>query len=343
VLPEEVERAYAHVVAQLSTIKAAGQKDQTGFWLRFPLASASLVGALARPLSHLFHWAMLPIVTSCAVLCLLLLLRYGLMLNLDPAAFWIAYGLFLLSLIGHELGHASACARYGVPPHTIGIAIYWIYPVFYSDVSAAWQLTRWQRVVVDLGGVFFQLLIGGLYALLYLVSRYEAAYVALLMIVYSCLFSLNPILKFDGYWVLADALGVTNLGKQPGRVLRYSLGRLRGQSIKPLPWPTHITILMAGYTVVSVGFWLYFTGRLIPFLWSAWLTYPVLLAGLLQQLLRAPRAISTEQIQSLATATFTIGIALLMTSRLAQMALRPALSFARQRRGQRRDRMRVQS
>jgi putative peptide zinc metalloprotease protein len=195
-------------------------------------------------------------------------------------------------------------------------------------VSAAWQLKRWQRVVVDLGGTFFQFVIGAMYILIFLCTGWVPAQVAFAMILYSALFSLNPILRFDGYWVVADALGVTNLAKQPRRVFRHLFDRLLRRPVKPLPWSTKVTRIMTLYTLISFGFWGYFTLRIIPFVWNAISAYPYRVAGLIDYLLVPPHIPSLDQAQAFLAATFTVFIALLMSVNLSRMLIKPVLSLA---------------
>ncbi|NJM95342.1 MAG: M50 family metallopeptidase [Acaryochloridaceae cyanobacterium CSU_5_19] len=144
---------------------------------------------------------------------------------------------FMISLLMHELGHASACVRYGGRPSEIGFTVYLLWPAFYSDVSDAWRLKRWQRVVVDLGGVFFQLAVAAVYVFLYQQTGWQAYQIALALIIGSCLMTLNPVFKFDGYWVFADAFGITNLSQQPSRIIAYYLQRCGGDRFSLCPGP----------------------------------------------------------------------------------------------------------
>ncbi len=100
------------------------------------------------------------------------------------------------------------------------------------------------------------------------------------MSVINSLFILNPILKFDGYWVLADALGVTNLAMQPARIARHYFAKFRGQATTALPWPPRIVVLLSIYSIVAFGFWFYYATRLVPFIWQQVLGYPLLLEKL---------------------------------------------------------------
>ena len=229
VSPTEVEMAYDTVVERITNIAQHGPSMGGGFLWRRTLLPEPLVVRLASWLSVAFRMPIASWLLAEIIVAMALVPRQALTFHVTPAGFVWSYVLFLGSLLMHELGHASACARYGTRPREIGLTIYLIYPAFYSDVSAIWALKRWQRVIVDLGGIFFQLVVGAAYTIAYALSGWEPLKVALVMIAGSCVFSLNPIFKCDGYWVVADALGVTNLSQQPFRLARHCYDRLRGQ------------------------------------------------------------------------------------------------------------------
>lgn len=67
--------------------------------------------------------------------------------------------LLLLSSFVHEIGHASACRHFGVKHGGIGFGLYLTFPVFYTDVSEIWKLKRTERIVVNMAGVYFQLIL----------------------------------------------------------------------------------------------------------------------------------------------------------------------------------------
>ena len=58
------------------------------------------------------------------------------------------YAIFLLIILAHETGHAAAAYRFGIIPKEIGIGLYFIYPVFYTNVTTVWKLPANQRIIV---------------------------------------------------------------------------------------------------------------------------------------------------------------------------------------------------
>lgn len=131
----------------------------------------------------------------------------------------------------HELGHAMACRRMGAECHEVGVLLLAFLPCLYCDVSDAWSLTsRWRRAVVALGGVYFELMLAVAAGAAWLVLapgplRMLSLYVVVVASVSTLLVNLNPLLRYDGYYVLADTWGVANLHTQSREALWGPLRR----------------------------------------------------------------------------------------------------------------------
>lgn len=139
---------------------------------------------------------------------------------------WLAcIALFASCLVAHEFGHAAALASERQAPGAISVGLYWLLPVLHADVSAAWFLSRRGRVKVDCGGLYVQLLAVAVLCLLAMSAALsdEAARIihyAVVLNVVSMVMSLNPFLRFDGYWVYSDVSGIPNLGDASMRFAR---------------------------------------------------------------------------------------------------------------------------
>jgi putative peptide zinc metalloprotease protein len=319
----EVEARYRELLARIETIERASGDNPMGFWFRFRLLPEALVARLASFLALAFE------PRAAAVLVLLAAVAGVRLAELRPAAewsaasFWLGYVLLVVSVVAHELGHASACAYFGVRPSDIGATLYLIYPALYSDVSGAWRLPRRQRVVVDLGGMYFQLLCGGAYAAAYAVTGWQPFWVAILMILGSGVFSLNPIFKFDGYWVVADALGVTNLSRQPKRVLGHWWKRLRGRPSAPLPWSGGVASTLAVYSVLTIAVWAVFLWRLGP-------RIVAIVAGLPPQIAAFAAGEGEASLPSLLMSAFMAALTLYISVRMVRsMIVRPLYGAVR--------------
>ncbi|MBX5461782.1 MAG: hypothetical protein IRZ28_11925 [Steroidobacteraceae bacterium] len=139
----------------------------------------------------------------------------------------LALALTAAGVFVHELGHLAACVRHGASHGGVGVGLYWCFPTFYSEVHGAWLLGRWQRAAVDAGGVYLQ---GGfvlLLGLVFLATRSPAVLGAIAWSHLLMLHTLNPVLKFDGYWLLTDLTGTPNLHRN---ITRTARGVLRAVS-----------------------------------------------------------------------------------------------------------------
>jgi putative peptide zinc metalloprotease protein len=316
--PRDVKTIYHHLLEQVAEIERNPKRKRSGFLFRLPFLPKGLVKRIASYLSVGFG--------PVAALCLLpgviasvgYVLAQGATIDRTLPGFWWVFVLFLFSMLIHELGHASACVRYGAEPNEIGFTIYMIWPAFYNDVSNAWQLRRWQRVVVDLGGIYFQLVVAGGYAVAYILTNWEPLKMVVLIIVGSFLFSLNPIFKFDGYWMVADALGITNLDQQRWRILRHLLSRFIGRSVKPLPWPSKTVATLATYTFLSLGVWGYFMWKVFPTLWAQVAGYPAMIAGLISDVLNPPHVPDAQKLKAFLPSTLIVAIAFLLFWKLVK-------------------------
>ena len=81
---------------------------------------------------------------------------------------WVLYFLFAGTvLFFHEMGHAAACHRFGAKFGDIGFGFYLLSPVMYADVSDIWKLKPYKRVIVNLSGIYIELLIATILVLIF--------------------------------------------------------------------------------------------------------------------------------------------------------------------------------
>jgi len=127
----------------------------------------------------------------------------------------------------HELGHAYAVRHWGGEVHEIGIMFLVFMPVPYVDASASSAFrSKWQRAGVASAGIVVELFLAGGAALLWVqmepgLFRAAAMNVMLLAGLSTVFFNGNPLLRFDGYYVLADLIEIPNLGTRSTQHLQY--------------------------------------------------------------------------------------------------------------------------
>ncbi|GAB2963066.1 hypothetical protein GCM10027048_34830 [Hymenobacter coalescens] len=176
-----------------------------------------------------------------------------------------AYIGLVLGIFCHELGHASAAARFGVAPKAIGFGFYLLFPVFFADVTNVWTLGKRPRIMINLAGVYFQLLFCVLMiGVFYLVPAHLGLLRTLVgtiisMNVFVVLYSLNPFLRNDGYWVYSDFFDVPNLMSRsvlyPWRLLGLVAPENRAVPTT-FSFPKDLPLLT--YSVANYGLFFYF-------------------------------------------------------------------------------------
>jgi len=121
------------------------------------------------------------------------------------------FGLTLLSLFFHELGHAAACRYGGARPGRIGVGIYLVWPVFFTDVTDSYRLSKAGRLRTDLGGVYFNGLVALGAAGAYLASGYSPLLTVVATQQVLIIDQFIPWVRLDGYHIVSDLIGVSDL------------------------------------------------------------------------------------------------------------------------------------
>lgn len=249
-----------------------------------------LPATVLTPLTHVLQSLYNPLLATVLILMVLLLqgfaywhIRIQPQFGIQGVSWPLVYVLFVFSVLVHELGHVSACRRWQCEHGSLGVALYFFMPAFYVDVSHTWRLPRWQRLVVDLGGIYFQLVFTlGLIAAFWLTQRPTYLWTMFLIDV-TLLVNLNPMLKLDGYWVLSDLFGVANLHKRSWELLRFGatwlVWKLRLRSHPPIlsvfgQFQPAILFGVAWYTTLAINLWMLTLALMIPLLIRVATTYP---------------------------------------------------------------------
>ena len=178
----------------------------------------------------------------------------------------------------HELAHGLTAIRYGCRVPTMGVAFMVLYPLFYTDVSDAWRLTdKLQRVRIGIAGVLAELIIAVVATLLWVftpdgIARNLLFFLATSSWLLSITVNLNPFMRFDGYYVLSDWLGVANLGPRSFALGKWWLRRcLFGVNAPPpeaMPRRMRRFLILYAYST-----WIY---RLVFFLAIAVMIYALM-------------------------------------------------------------------
>lgn len=146
---------------------------------------------------------------------------------LAPQNLGLFYVALILSKLLHELGHAYFCRKFGGEVHTLGLMLLVFTPVPYVDVTSSWSLrSRRQRVLVGAAGMIVELFVAALCAFLWARTSPGGVNAVCYNIMFitsvsTLLFNLNPLLRFDGYYILTDLIGMPNLAQRAGLHLKH--------------------------------------------------------------------------------------------------------------------------
>jgi putative peptide zinc metalloprotease protein len=149
----------------------------------------------------------------------------------DPGNWFFLWVTFVLIKFIHECGHAFACRRFGGEVHEMGIMFLVFVPTPYVDASTAWAFaSRWQRMFVGAAGMIFELFVASIMAFVWANTNEtsiwnQLAFNAMLIAsVTTIIFNANPLLRYDGYYMLSDWLEIPNLQQ---RSTEYALGLIK--------------------------------------------------------------------------------------------------------------------
>ena len=174
-------------------------------------------------------------------------------------AFWLAVAIGAVKVL-HELGHALACKHFGGECHEMGLMLLVFAPCLYCNVSDSWLLkSRWKRIAIAAAGMAVEVVIASVCTFLWWTSEPGLLNTICLNTMFVCSFGTllingNPLLRYDGYYILSDLLEVPNLAQRSRAVVRGALARwcLGIEGVDEPAVPEGRRGLLAVYAVASV-------------------------------------------------------------------------------------------
>ncbi len=191
---------------------------------------------------------------------------------LAPGNLFLLYLGLILTKAVHEFGHAFFCKRFGGEVHVMGIMLLIFTPIPYMDATSAWAFrNRWHRILVGAAGMIVEIFLAALATFVWARTgpgaMHSLAYnMMFIASVSTVLFNANPLLRFDGYYILSDLLDIPNLHARASGHLRhlaerYLFGWRKSESPaetrREATWLTIFGVLSGLYRVVV------FTGILL--------------------------------------------------------------------------------
>jgi putative peptide zinc metalloprotease protein len=198
---------------------------------------------------------------------------------------WLYLSLVLLKLL-HELGHAYTCRYFGGQIHVFGVMLMVLSPLPFVDATSAWSFReRRKRVLVGAAGMVVELFIAALAALVWAgtgkgVVNAVAYNVMFIASVSTLLANANPLLRFDGYYILCDLIGVPNLNQRATRLWVHWIEKgLFGYRKAVSPAASRREAVWLG--IYGAASWVYRTvlfGGIILFVAGQWLLLGAIMA-----------------------------------------------------------------
>ncbi|MDR0507251.1 MAG: M50 family metallopeptidase [Dysgonamonadaceae bacterium] len=300
------------------------------FLFKLELLSQSTIEKFSNVLKIVFH----KYVIAGLLLCIIALNSYfianaTMLVYFGDLNVYIILGVLLLLLLSsfiHELGHASACRHFNIKHGGVGFGLYLTFPVFYTDVSETWKLKRKERLVVNMAGVYFQLIMLIPFFLFYFFTDDHVIKWFLLTVNIGLMVTLNPFFKFDGYWIVSDLLGVSNLRQKSGELVRYFFRKLLKRETGKAPYLQRIKraerVALITYTIiVNLFFGFYFFFLLPAFIYHFYTSFPPLMEQLIYRL-SSGQAIDLGLIQAIFVQLIFMALIVYMLIRM----LKPFLS-----------------
>ncbi len=161
----------------------------------------------------------------------------------------------------HEFGHGLSCKKFGGECHEIGFMLLVFTPCLYCNVSDSWMLpNKWKRVWIGAAGIYVEMILASVAAFVWWFTEQGTVVndlclnMMFLNAVSTVLVNGNPLLRFDGYYILMDLLEIPNLRQKSTQVLtRWFQETCLGLELQDDPFlPTRGKFMFGMFTVASV-------------------------------------------------------------------------------------------
>ena len=163
----------------------------------------------------------------------------------------------------HELGHGLTCKHFGGEVHEVGVMLLVFTPYFFVNVSDSWVLPdRNKRILISAAGIYVELVLASAATFLWAIVQPGPLKqilwnVMIISSVSTVIFNANPLMRFDGYYIMTDWIEVPNLSTKSRAFIGYQVKRLifgsdyEDASMARLPLPRRRFGLFYFYAVAS--------------------------------------------------------------------------------------------
>jgi putative peptide zinc metalloprotease protein len=191
--------------------------------LSFIILNEKLLSRIVKYFYFLFnkHNALFFIITCVVFISCMFIQNFNLYKDFNLRQSLVCFFIVMASSATiHEIGHATSAGYFGAKHGGIGGGFYLFTPVYFADVTDIWKLDKMKRIVVNLSGMYFELIFCSLLAFIGYVINNDTLLMISIIVCIKTLFNLNPFLRSDGYWVVSDLTSKPNL-------LHHSLDKVK--------------------------------------------------------------------------------------------------------------------
>ncbi len=172
---------------------------------------------------------------------------------------WITLG---LAKVIHEFGHGLSCTHYGGECHEMGVMVLVFSPCLYCDVTDSWMMkNKWHRIIIGAAGMYIEVILSAVAIYIWWMTKpgllhHLALNMFFVTTITTVIFNANPLMRFDGYYMMSDYLEIPNLRQKSEKLLReafawYCLG------IESKPDPFMPETGRGWFIAYAIAAWLY--------------------------------------------------------------------------------------
>ena len=177
----------------------------------------------------------------------------------DPRQWYLFVVVIAATKMCHEFGHGLSCKKLGGECHEIGFMLLVLTPCLYCNVSDSWRLNnKWHRAAIGAAGMYVEVILATIATFIWWFVQPGLVQdiclrVMLVSSISTVLFNGNPLLRFDGYYILSDLLEIPNMAQKSTKALTTLLGRhwLGLEMPDDALMPTNRPLAFASYTVAA--------------------------------------------------------------------------------------------
>ena len=251
------------------------------FFRRSILDPDVVFGRMARPLSWIWTratlWVSVVLIAAATVVFFnhVERLEHAIanLFSFQNAVLMVATTFVIKSI--HELGHGLTCKHFGGEVHEVGVMCLVFQPYFFVNVSDSWTMpNRMHRVLVSFAGIYVELVIASVATFLWAVVQPGLLRDFLFNVIFiasvsTILFNANPLMRFDGYYIMMDLLEVPNLQSKSRALITSHVKRLlfghqgADPAMQRMPLP-------------KKRFWLFYTYAILSWVYGYWVIYKLI-------------------------------------------------------------------